>query len=232
MSPIETGLRRGITLLVTVMVPLILIMTSIRLLMTDAFLQVEYRSPGFPADPYGFTLDDRLHWSRLSVDYLLNNAGISFLQDLRFSDGTPIYNERELSHMLDVKNLVQLMLRVWALLLIVLVLVGILAWRKHWSDDFRRGLSRGGWLTVGLVVAILAAVAVSFTWLFTEFHRLFFVGNTWIFYYSDTLIRLFPLRFWQDGFILMGLFSLLGGAALGYFLRDRYGKKSVIKEAR
>ena len=49
---------------------------------------------------------------------------------------------------------------------------------------------------------MLAAVGVymvlSWDAFFTTFHRMFFEGDTWIFRYSDTLIRLFPIRFWQD----------------------------------
>ena len=36
---------------------------------------------------------------------------------------------------------------------------------------------------------------------FGWFHSLFFSANTWLFEYSDTLIRLFPIRFWQDTFL-------------------------------
>jgi hypothetical protein len=60
--------------------------------------------PGFPADRYGFTTADRLYWADIAVDYLVNTAGIEFLADLRFEDGSPVYNERELKHMVDVKN--------------------------------------------------------------------------------------------------------------------------------
>ncbi|MCD6344052.1 MAG: hypothetical protein J7M17_00400, partial [Anaerolineae bacterium] len=33
---------------------------------------------------------------------------------------------------------------------------------------------------------------------FVGLHGLFFTEGTWRFFYSDTLIRLFPVRFWQD----------------------------------
>ena len=95
--------------------------------------------------------------------------------------------------------------------------------------DYRRGLALGGWLTVGLIVAILMGVALSFNSLFTEFHRIFFTGDTWIFLYSDTLIRLFPIRFWQDGFILMGCFSLVSGVALGLIFSRKYTHTSSLK---
>ena len=219
MKPLERSLRVGMSWVITLLTPYVLIMTAIRILMTDAFLQFEYHSPSFPADPYGFTLADRLHWARLSLDYLLNNAGISFLQDLHFANGTPIYNARELSHMLDVKNLVQATLHIYMIALGVMVVLALAAVWRRWGRDYLTGLARGGWLTVGLILLILVGVGVSFSWLFTEFHRLFFTGNSWLFYYSDTLIRLFPMRFWQEGFTLMGIFCLVMGLIFGIVLR-------------
>jgi integral membrane protein (TIGR01906 family) len=75
--------------------------------------------------------------------------------------------------------------------------------------EFGRAFARGGWLTLGIIGAILIAIVVSFDWLFTAFHRIFFTGDTWLFLYSDSLIRLFPLRLWQDGFIAMGIVTAL-----------------------
>jgi hypothetical protein len=42
-----------------------------------------------------------------------------------------------------------------------------------------------------------------------------------LFLFSDTLIRLFPLRFWQDAFLLAALIALGGGIALGLGLRTK-----------
>lgn len=221
MNPPSAGVRLTASWIVTLLIPFILMMTSIRILMTPLFLQIEYHAPGFPADPYGFTLDDRLHWSGIAMNYLLNSADISYLGDLRFPDGSPLYNQRELSHMVDVKNLVQAALKVWIGALAILALLGLWAWRGRWWGDYRRGLSWGGWLTIGLIFAILVFVAINFSQLFTDFHRIFFSGNSWLFLFSDTLIRLFPLRFWQDAFIAMGGMSLLGGFVLGFFFRQR-----------
>lgn len=213
--------QRVLTWLIAVMVPLILMMTAIRLLFVPLYPQVVYRTPGFPTDTYGFTLEDRLYWSRISIDYLLNNAGIDFLANQRLPDGTPLYNERELSHMVDVKVLVQQMITVWTVLLAVMLALGIWAWRGKWLPAFVKALGLGGKLTIGIIVFILAGVAISFRELFTLFHRLFFTGDSWLFYYSDSLIRLFPMPFWMYGFILMGLFTLVG-AGLLIWLGRRY----------
>jgi uncharacterized membrane protein len=48
--------------------------------------------------------------------------------------------------------------------------------------------------------------------LFVGFHQVFFDAGTWTFAYSDTLIRLFPERFWQVAF---GAVALGTGAMAG-----------------
>ncbi|HZW05188.1 MAG TPA: TIGR01906 family membrane protein, partial [Anaerolineaceae bacterium] len=196
-------IRTFLTSFTVLAIPFLLIMTAIRLVMTPLFLQFEYNLPGFPPDPYGFEKADRMHWSRFALDYLFNDADASYLGDLRFEDGSPLYNERELSHMVDVKVLVQQMLAAWVALGLVLVGTALLAWRTGWLGDFWQSVSYGGWLSLALVIAVLIFVVLSFNALFTGFHRIFFEGDIWLFYMSDTLIRLFPMRFWQDGFILV-----------------------------
>jgi len=207
-------LRSVVLSIIPVIIPLFLMMTAIRLLISPLFLTIEYNMPGFPADPFGFTKEDRLHYANISVKYLVNNEEINFLGDLRFADGQPVFNERELIHMEDVQDLVQAMIRVWLSLGGLLALASLWAWRAKWLSLYWRAVSKGGWFTIGLIGLILAGVAISFSALFTGFHMIFFESDTWLFYHSDTLIRLFPLRFWQDAFILMGVLSLGGGFTL------------------
>jgi len=137
---------RILSWVVAVLVPVVIVLTAVRLLLTPLFLRLEYNSPGFPMDRYGFTNQDRLYWSQFAMDYLLNNAGIEYLSDLRFQDGSPLYNERELGHMVDVKNVVQAALDVWLAAMAVLAGLGVWAWFGKWWSLFLRGLSHGGWL--------------------------------------------------------------------------------------
>jgi integral membrane protein (TIGR01906 family) len=211
MNPILARILAWVT---TLIVPFFLMMTAIRVLFTPLYPQVVYNLPGFPPDPYGFSLADRLHWSRISIEYLLNNDSISFLAKQQLPNGQPLYNERELSHMSDVKAVVQKMIVAWTILLVVLVAFGLWAWRGRWMPAFLHGLGNGGKLTIGIVILILLATATSFNALFTGFHELFFTGNSWIFLYSDSLIRLFPLPFWEIGFTLMGVLTLIAAGVL------------------
>lgn len=205
--------------LVTLVVPVALILSAVRILLTPAFVQFEYHTPGFPPDPYGFTLQDRLRWSLISLEYLLNDEDISFVADLRFADGTPVYNPRELRHMDDTKNTVQAVLIVWYLSLAILLGLALSAWRWRWWSVYRKGISRGGWLTVILVLIAVVAVGAAFNLFFFYFHETFFESGTYVFRTSDTFIRLFPERFWRDAFLAVGALSMVGGLAFGFGFR-------------
>ena len=214
MKTLHKILSWGITLLL----PLALTFLGVRFLLTHAFPEIEYRLPGFPADEYGFTLQDRLHWSQISIDYLLNNADSSFLGDLTFPDGTPLFNPRELSHMQDVKNVVLPALWVGYGVWFIMLALGLWARFGGWWREYVLGIRRGGWVTVGLVTALGILAGISFWQFFTIFHELFFSGNSWIFLYSDTLIRLFPIPFWQDAFLFVGILDVVCGLVLGLTL--------------
>jgi integral membrane protein (TIGR01906 family) len=204
------------TRLITVIIPPLLMVSSILALLNHVFLDLEYRRPGFPADTMGFTLADRLKYARASVAYLVNSQGIESLQELEFSDGTALYNERELSHMVDVKAVVQGSLRWYLVGVILFVILTALAIQTGNRRVFWESLSWGGFLTVAIVLFFLVYLALNFDSLFSQFHKLFFESGSWVFYYSDSLIRLFPLPFWQDCFIVVGSLSLLGGTLLGW----------------
>ena len=206
---------------VTILLPFALSFVGLRLILTHAFLDIEYRLPWVPPDDYGFTMQERLHWSKVSWDYILNNADISFLGNLTFPDGTPLFNERELSHMHDVKSVVQPGLFVGYG--VCFFILGVAVWARwgRWWREYVLGIKRGGWFTLGLVALLGILGATSFWQFFTVFHELFFKGNSWLFLYSDTLIRLFPLPFWETAFGFVGVLDVVAGLTLALTLRPK-----------
>src|SRR5690348_4837880 len=103
-SPTASEPRRLLTLprwlivilriFVTLMLPLLLVLINAGLLtMTPVFMRWEYQRPSLPPDPYGFTTEDRLEYGPRGLAYLFNNEGPEYLGDLRFDDGTPVFNE-------------------------------------------------------------------------------------------------------------------------------------------
>jgi integral membrane protein (TIGR01906 family) len=214
-------LKSALSWIVTLLTPLAILMFGVRLLLTPAFLPIEYNMPGFPADTYGFSTDERIRWATPSLIYLINDQGIDYLGALTLNTGAPIYNPRELEHMLDVKNVLQMLLKVWDVSMLALIALGFWAWRGGWLETYRAGWRRGGFLMVALLAAFGVFAVTSFWDFFSWFHSLFFQGTSWQFAYSDTLIRLFPMRFWQDCFIYIGVFSLLVGLALAFGLKPK-----------
>jgi integral membrane protein (TIGR01906 family) len=212
----QAGLRI-FSILITLSIPVLISVALIRLLLTPLFTAVEYRMPYFPQDSYGFSLEERLEYGQITRRYLVSDQGEDVLRSLKFNSGEPLYLEREISHLVDVKNVLQGAFSAWWLSLGLFLggLGGIFFLQGQ--EKLGLILSKGGWLTVGLVIFLLVFSLLSFNTLFTRFHQVFFEGDTWLFRYSDTLIRLFPIRFWNDVFILFGLLTLLTGGLVGYF---------------
>jgi hypothetical protein len=120
----------AISLYISLTIPLLLIMMSVRLIMTPLFLQLEYNRPGFPADFYGLTTEDRLRYAPIPVAYLLNDADISFLGNLRFPDGAHMYNVRELHHMRDVKTVTQIAYLATVIVAVLTLITMYWLWRR------------------------------------------------------------------------------------------------------
>lgn len=197
----STGiLGRIIRLTSQILIPVAIFLTALRALLTPVYVHSAYRVPGFPSDPYGFTLQDRLRWSQISLEYLLNDAGIEFLADLEFEDGGAVFNARELRHMQDVKSLTQTVLGVWMGALVALGLLVVSGYLLGHEALLWQGAARGVKWTILGVAGLTLLLLLSFPFVFVGFHRVFFEGDTWLFAYSDTLIRLFPERFWQQVF--------------------------------
>lgn len=202
------------------------LLTSVRLLLTRGFIRFEYAIPGFPADPYGFTKTDRIHYADIALDYLLNDEGIEFLGELELENGSPAYGARELRHMQDVKQVTQAALRVWLGAGLVAVALGLLLWQAAGLAELTQALVGGARLTALVMALLLVGLLIGFSVVFVGFHRVFFEGNTWLFNYSDTLIRLFPELFWQVAFATISVGTLTQSGVLYVVARWLEGRAS------
>jgi integral membrane protein (TIGR01906 family) len=206
-------LLRLLSTLVTLAVPILLVLISVRLVMTETYLWLEYNKPDFPPDPFGLTLADRLHYAPYTVQYLTGSAGIDILRDLTDPEGNRLFNERELSHMLDVKMVTRVAFAVLGVTIILFTLLSVaLSASSEGRRALRQGLFSGGLLMLAILVSLLLALFLNWDAAFTQFHELFFASGSWVFEYSDALIRLFPVRFWQDAALTVG--GLSGAGAI------------------
>ena len=197
-----------------VLFPVILVLTSVRMLMTDSFVRFNYAIPGFPEDRYGFTEEDRLLHAPIALEYLLNDAGVEFLGDQRFEDGSPVYNARELGHMEDVKDVTRAALNVWRIGLLAVLALSVVLWRVAGTQFLWEAWQGGAKLTAIIMLVLLVGLIAAFSVLFVFFHQVLFDPDTWTFLFSDTLIRLFPQRFWEVAFGTIAVATLLQAGLL------------------
>jgi integral membrane protein (TIGR01906 family) len=198
---------------IIITLPFLLLLLNTRLLMSEAYLQVEYTRPDFPADPYGMRTEERLTYAPLALQHMLGNGDLA---GLTFPDGEPLFNERELRHMSDVQGVTWRLLRIgYAMLGGFVACASLLGWSLGTTEDLRAAIFHGSVLTAGLLVGGVALVFLGFDVLFVQFHALFFEGTSWLFPTSDTLIRLFPEQFWIDTFTFAFGGALVEAVVLG-----------------
>ncbi|MCU0522049.1 MAG: TIGR01906 family membrane protein [Anaerolineae bacterium] len=215
-------MRYVLRLLIVIAAPIVLTLVVVRGLTSPWFATVEYARPNFPADPFGFSRGERLRLAQATIRYLNLLGRPSILEDLRLSDGQTAYNERELGHMEDVKAVFDGLTALAAAALVVAVSAGYALARRvdrcaPWS-----ALVQGGALTLAILAGLALWMVVGFDRFFTALHGIFFESGTWVFSYSDTLIRLFPLEFWEDAGMLvaggvsgLALLAVAAGVVLG-----------------
>ena len=209
-------LKRLCSLMIALALPFLLVVLSIRIVANPWFIYAEYSRADFPVDAYGFTTAQRIP---LALDGLYSvlpeGAGVIRLQQATLPDGSPAFNEREMKHMQDVRVLMALVFPVMLIGWAVIVVAGIVFNRvRGWRTVVPNGLRWGAIVTLALLAALIAYVVLNFDSFFLTFHRLFFEGDTFMFLYTDTLIRLYPERLWSDASILIGAMTVVMALAL------------------
>jgi len=209
---------------IVILLPFVLLIGAIRLIATDAYLAFEYGRADFPPDRFGFDTAQRLAYASANLRYVREGLSIDALAGQRLGSA-PLYNDRELKHMQDVQRVYQAVWFGWMIALNVVLLAAFaLVWRRDTRPALAAGLKRGGLLTAGLVAGVGVLAVVAWQLWFVAFHQVFFQPGTWVFNISDTLIRLFPEKFWFDTALMLAGLSLVSGlliALIGWRLQRR-----------
>jgi integral membrane protein (TIGR01906 family) len=216
--------------LVILAMPVLIILLSARVMVNTWYPRFEYAKPSFPPDLFGFSQAQRLEFGTTSIDFL--NApeppevAVKMLEALRLpGTDAPLFTIYENSHMVDVKRLTDQLWRVlWLAAAVVVVGLAILLVPRRTRTEGYAAIFGGGLLTTGLLAVMILLVLLSWNWFFITFHDVFFDAGTWTFNWSDSLIRLFPDKFWFDAGVLLVGGALLTGVVVtvvGYLLGRR-----------
>ena len=191
-----------------ILAPLVVLVGVVRLVASPAFLWLEYHRPGFPVDQFGMATDQRLSYGSYGLDYLFNLAPQSYLAELTFANGNPVFTQAEVGHMTDVKQVMMITTIAGLVAALVCIILMIVLYRMRKGAIGRAFFFGAVWLTVAMIVIAIVA-ALGWETFFAAFHQAFFAEGTWTFYASDTLIRLYPGQFWIDAAICIAGLTLV-----------------------
>jgi len=198
-------LRGLISVGFVLLLPLLIIGTSLRGLITDR----DFMLSGFRDNQVAATtgLDDP-QLQRIAdafVAYFQAPPGQIQMQVTAFGQSRPLFNDKEVAHMEDVQALIQFFLRMQIIAAAVVIVRLVFAF---FVDRSVVPLGRDMLLSTGLMIALIVLVAVlsllDFDALWTRFHQIAFRNDLWLLDPStDYLIMLFPEPFWFAATIRM-----------------------------
>jgi len=151
----------------------------------------------------------------------------------------PLFNERETSHLTDVKNLFRTVFRVQeaSLAFALAFVVGVFIWAAEAPlRILARMLLQASLFTLGLLALFGVLALVGFDELFLRFHLVAFTNDLWkLNPNTDHLIQMFPRDFWFDATMLVAgltaveavLLASLSAAYLRVRLRLKVGPLAV-----
>jgi len=203
-------LTKTLKLFLILLIPIVIIATVVSLLVTDQYLAFEYSKSSFPPGSLGLTEQQRFILASTNIHYVRAHLPSDEISKQTLN-GMPVYTSREVSHMADVRGVFQSVFQVWQFTTILLLLMGFTFWQKKEKLALSSAIQSGGLLTSGFILSIGLLAVFAWQFWFNTFHLLFFKPGSWLFAYSDTLIRLFPVEFWFDTTLTISGLSLMGG---------------------
>ena len=210
-------------------VPLFLVLTNVRIAATE---QSVYGYSFSQYDAVEVTGVDRAQLDDAAatlVDYFRTGEGDELL-DIRVvvnGQEEALFNQREILHMRDVKDLMQLSFRAQEISFVFLVgyVVVVFLWaRERALRQLAVQTIVAGAATVVLLGAAAVAVTLGFDRLFEQFHLLSFSNDLWrLNPATDRLIQMFPQGFWFDVTLGVGVLTAIEGGlvamlGLGYLV--------------
>ncbi len=184
-------------LLFVVSLPLVLALTNLYFFISPSFVESQYRQLGVPQVGQ-LSEEEIFNAMRTVLNYLRNRQSVEALEKLKEGQ-EGLFGQKEISHLVDVKNLIS---RAFALQKLASLIMGIstlviLAERRA-RKRFGHYLLWSSGATLVVIGLLLLLAYLNFDWLFTQFHLIFFEGDSWLFNPSETIIQLFFPRFWVD----------------------------------
>lgn len=183
------------TFIIMLLAPIIILLNLRLLLTNDAFYQKEFAKLSVYQQ---IEKEVAISQSKKLTNYLCCGGEI----DASF------YTQREVLHLLDVRNLFKLTsLLLFIYLAVIIIFSNILIAKKQKKKLFS-ALKFGSLAGIGAILVLFLFSLANFDILFFKFHQISFTNDLWLLPLDTNLIKLFPQQFFQDAANRIALQSL------------------------
>lgn len=147
----------------------------------------------------GMSIDELMKVTQIMQKYLMDKEETLDVMAKINGSMQRMFNDRELAHMKDVKDLFQMGFLTRNISIIVFILIfTYFLFAKSFYKAFDY-LLKGTIFIIILLLVFALAVTLNFDNWFTGFHLVFFDNDLWLLNVeTDRLIQMFPLEFFQD----------------------------------
>jgi len=199
---------------VFLVLPILLVTTNVFFIINSDFLY-EYGFKKYNIDKYTGIDMDQLYLAGDQIrDYFNNDEEYIVIEIDMYGERIPnLYNNREILHMKDVKDLLKVVKYVQIVSLLILTFYSIVAISTYSNRKvikLLKDLSLGGIFTLGLILLIGISFVFGFNKLFLYFHLISFSNDLWLLDPRyDYLIMMFPQGFFFDSTMFIAILTIL-----------------------
>ena len=195
---------------------------STKIAFNEWFIDYEYSKPNFPKDRWGLSDEVRKKLAKLGLKAVLTEEGLKEFEKARLPSGRKAFRKKEVKHMEDLNRFLSKFFIATYILAIFWLFVLILHKKQIWKLLICSSI-----YTFLFLAVVSLTVFSSYEKAFEVFHNFFFGRTSWRFSKYDTLLRIYPMKFWFDGTTILAIIAFFINTfilSLGIMLRRKYAK--------
>ncbi|WP_457623296.1 TIGR01906 family membrane protein [Persephonella sp.] len=182
---------------------------STRIVFAEWFINYEYSKKDFPKDRWKMPDEVRIELAKIGLYAVLSDEGLERFKEAKLPNGNKAFKEKEIKHIEDVNNFLDIFFPLTFISLAVWFFFYLILKDQRWKLLFYSGMFTVAFIVVGGIL-----IYFNYNFAFTVFHDFVFGEDTWRFRQKDTLLRIYPMKFWFDGTFFVIGFSLLFSSVL------------------
>jgi integral membrane protein (TIGR01906 family) len=164
------------------------------------------------------------------VEYFGGKSSTPQLIVTKHGEQSPLYNEKELVHLEDVRYIVQIFTALQVASILLFLVLAVCIYLSSGLPRILTGIQIGSVVTAVLTGILIIWALIDFNSLFLLFHYISFTNDLWILDPSkDYLIMMFPEGFFNDAAMLI-VSTIIGEAAI-IWLAAFFIKRASVRKA-